>query len=143
MLYVKILITLICSALFWWGGFNYHNARRFIMPLILTASCFILTHFCLLALTQSVSIGALCLGYGDKSPLRHVFGDGWGRGIWGLIVGACLSLALFLSGSLAWYFFAFYLALNFTLENALKKLPQSIGDPVIGAGFASIVFLIH
>ena len=139
---IKFFIIPICSALFWWGGFSWHNARRFIMPSVLTASCFWITRD-LWTLTMLASMGFLCLGYGDKSPLRHVFGDGWGRGVWGLLVALALSLGLFLTGHLAWYFFVPYLAINFTFENALKKIPQVIGDPIIGASFASVVLLVH
>lgn len=141
MLELKLLIVAICAALFWWGGYSWHDARRFIMPLLLAISCLTLTHS-LWALTMLTASGALCLGYGDKSPLRHCFGDGWGRGIWGLLVALCFSLGLCLSGYLHWYFLIGYLVLSFTLENALKKLDQKIGDPIIGATFGAIVLLI-
>lgn len=143
MIYLNLGAMTICAGLFWWGGFNYHNARRFFMPLFLTAVTFILTHFDIHSLLMLPSIGFLTLGYGDKSPLRHCFGDGWGRGIWGLLVALALSLGLFLYGHVVWYYFAGYLVLNFIFENALKKLPQQIGDPIIGLGFSSILLIIH
>lgn len=126
--------------LFWAGGAFNHNLRRFVMPLLLALTAWYLTQDwrCVSMLT---TMGAFCLGYGDKSPLRHCFGNGWGRGIWGLLAGLCLSLGLFLTGHLVWYFFVPYLVLNFILENALKNIPQVIGDPIIGAGFASILFI--
>jgi hypothetical protein len=86
--------------------------------------------------------GLLTLGYGEKSPLRHIFGDGWGRGVWGLLVALGASVGLLLGHFLAWWLFIPYLVINFTLENALKKLPQDIGDPIIGLGFGSLLFLI-
>lgn len=54
----------------------------------------------------------------------------------------CLSVGLLATGHLHWYFFLPYLAVNFTLENALKNVNQKIGDPVIGAGFSAIVWLV-
>ena len=93
-------------------------------------------------LTMLATMGIFCMGYGEDSPLRHIFGDAWGRGVWGLLAGITLSTGLFFSGHLHLYFYLPYLALNFTLEPALRKLPQDIGDPLIGAGFGSIVFLI-
>lgn len=143
MIILKLIIMTVCSALFFWGGFNFNKARRYIMPLILTASLFIFTNFNFYTFFSLVSIGFLTLGYGEKSPLRHVFGDGWGRGIWGLLVAVALSVGVFLSGHIYLYFFLPYLALNFILENALKKLPQIVGDPIIGLGFSSILLILH
>jgi hypothetical protein len=141
MLYVKIATVFISAGLFFIGGWKWHNARRFIMPCVITGMSFWITHNWW-ALTMLASMGFLCLGYGDKSPLRHIFGDNWGRGIWGLLVAISLSIGLFLTHSLQWFWFIGYLGLNFTLEPALKKIYQFIGDPIIGAGMASIVFLI-
>lgn len=140
---LKIFILFLSSFLFWWGGFNFNKARRFIMPLILTATCLIFTNFDLRILPMICSIGFLCVGYGDNSFFRKVFQDGWGRGVWGLLVALSLSLSLFLTMHMSLLFFIIYLAINFTLENVLKKLPQSIGDPIIGCGFASILLIIH
>lgn len=88
-------------------------------------------------------MGIFCLGYGEKSPLRHCFGNGWGRGVWGLLAALSISTTFLLTGHLILLLFFSYLALNFTLENALKNIPQVIGDPLIGAAFASIILLIH
>lgn len=156
MIEIKILIIAICAGLFSWGGFNNHNMRRFVLPIVLVGTMLFITHeiWCLMSLCV---IGAYCMGYGEKSPLRHVFGDGWGRGVWGLIAATCLSLPLFLTHHLGMTFgslplnsepwpliFLFvYLALNFTLENALKSMQQIIGDLIIGAGFGTIVLLIR
>lgn len=142
MIYYKLTIVLICAGLFSYGGFSWHNARRFLMPLILTITCSMAVH-AFWGLTMLLSIVFLCIGYGDKSAFRHIFGNGWGRGVWGFLVALALSLGLFLTGHIAWYFFAGYLALNFTLENALKNINQVVGDLIIGAGFASIIFLIY
>lgn len=139
---IKFILLLLSSALFWIGGKWWHNARRFIMPLLLAISALFLTHFDWWTLTMLLTMLIFCLGYGDKSPLRHIFGNSWDRGIWGLLAGLALSLGLFISGHLHLYFFIPYLALNFTLENALKNLPQDLGDPIIGISFASIIFLI-
>lgn len=137
---IKLIIMAICAALFWLGGFCWLPARRFILPTLLTAYLLIVFHQPWLLLTLSV-IGIFCLGYGDKSPLRHIFGDGWGRGVWGILAAICLSLPLLLTGNLSYVLFVPYLILNFTLENALKKLPQPLGDPIIGLGFSCIVLI--
>lgn len=151
-----ILVMAICAALFWWGGYSWKPARRFILPCLLTLAALLLSHnpWCLTTLS---CMGVFCMGYGDNSPLRHVLGDGWGRSVWGLLAATCLSLPLFLTHHLgieyghlvltsqAWSIGLgmIYLTLNFTLENALKSLNQKIGDPLIGLGLASILLIIH
>lgn len=142
MLIFKLSVILLCSFLFWLGGYSWKPARRFIMPVLITGLALFLTHD-LWTLTMLSCMGCFSMGYGEFSPLRHIFGNGWGRGVWGILSAICLSLALFLTHHLEWYLFVPYLALNFTLENALKNVDQRIGDIIIGAGFASIVLLIH
>lgn len=144
---IPLIIISICSALFWLGGFCWLPARRFIMPSIITGYCFIVAHTIVthnwLQLTQLAVIGIFCLGYGEKSPLRHIFGNGWGRGVWGILAGICLSLELFLTGHLALIWFLLYLVGCFTLENALKNIPETIGDPLIGLGFTWFLIVLH
>lgn len=142
-LHVKFIIVAICAALFWYGGYAWHNARRFIMPAILCCTMLFASRWCLWAISSLSCMGVFCLGYGDKSPLRRIFGNGLGRGVWGFLAALTLSIWAVCTGHLAWYIFLPYLALNFTLENALKDIPQVIGDPIIGASLASIVFIVH
>lgn len=139
---VKLLVMLGCAALFWWGGFSFLSARRDIMPPILASACALFAQT-FWAFTMLPVVAIYHLGYGEKSLFRHIFGDGWGRGVWGLLAGLCLSVGLLVTGHLDWYWFIPYLGLNFTLENALKNIPQKIGDPLIGCGFACIIFFVH
>ena len=139
---IQIACIVLSAVLFAWGGYSQKWLRRFVLPLILTAAMFYLSHSWY-SLFSLLSVVALSMGYGDNSIFRHVFGNGWGRGVWGLLVGLCLSLGLFLSGHIYWYFLVPYLILSFTLENALKNINQIIGDLIIGAAFAVIVFMIH
>jgi hypothetical protein len=149
MLIVKILLFLVSSALFWIGGKWNHNARRFVMPLVLSLACawghnwWPLVKYLWIIPAMFIPMAiCLSLGYGDKSPLRHIFGDGWGRGVWGILVALSASVGLLVGHFLAWWWFILYLGVNFTLENTLKNVDQDLGDPIIGLGFASIIFLI-
>ena len=138
---VKLIIPVLCGLWFALGGYNRLVFRRWLMPIILTGAAYLLTHD-LWVLTMLSAGGALSLGYGDNSPIRHIFGNGWGRGVWGLLVALTLSLSLLLTGHLAWYWFALYLAMGFILENALKNIYQLTGDLIIGIGFGSLVLFI-
>lgn len=157
MIYLKIITLFACAFLFWLGGYSWKPARRFIMPFICALMAFLATFNVLTGVGMLLSVIPLSFGYGESSVLRHGFGNGWGRGVWGFLVAICLSLPLFLTHNLglsfalhdlndSTMFVSFllfvYLALNFTLENVLKNINQKIGDPIIGAGFGLIVLLI-
>jgi hypothetical protein len=136
------ITTIIASGLFFAaGGKNFLMARREFVPAFIAADCFYTTHS-LWCLTQLSAILFLSLGYGVNSKFRHIFGDCWGRGFWGLLVAIALSLGLFLTGHMAWYWFMAYLLIGFFFEPLFKNLQQVFGDIIIGAGFSSIVFLI-
>lgn len=142
-LLLKLLFLVVSSVLFWIGGYDWLPARRIIMPAVVTGTCVLITHwwwgillmFCPMCLTLSI-------GYGDNSWLRKWFGDGGGRGVWGLLVGLAASFGLFVGGHLDWWWFILYLAISGTLENLLKTLDQDIGDPIIGLAFASLIILV-
>ncbi len=142
MLGIRIIIMIVCAGLFFWGGYNFKPARRFIMPFIIAISCAWLSHSWWV-LTGLSAMALFSLGYGDSSILRRIFNNGWGRSVYGLLGALALSLGLLCTGHIAWYYFIGYLALNFTLENALKNIPQKIGDPIIGLGFSLILILVN
>ena len=139
---LKLLIACGCGALFSWGGYSWLAARRFFMPAVLASAEFGFTHDWW-ALTALLAMAAFSLGYSQKSPLGHSLGDAWGRGVWGLLGAYSLSVGVLASGHAYWYFVLPYWGLNFTLENALKRVQQVTGDFFIGLGFSSILFIIH
>ena len=139
---IELIAFLASGGLFYWGGQGFLLARRVLMPYLLMIVCLLATRD-LWCLTMMSAYGVETIGYGPSSPFYHCFGNGWGRGAWGLLVAIALSLALFLTGHLVWYWFVAYLLAGFTLENAFKNLPVWIGDPIIGLGFGSIVLIIR
>lgn len=139
---IQIILIILSGCFFSWGGHSFLLARRLFMPVILTASCFYITHSWW-SLTMMASYGCLTLGYGDNSPLRHIFGQCWGRGIWGILVSLALSLGLFMTGNIALWLFISYLIACFFAEPLLKNLWQVAGDFLIGCVFGSIVLIVH
>ena len=138
---IKVFVALICAALFWWGGHNFLPARRFIVPTVLagTTCLFLWTWWPAIML---LSMAALDEGYSGKSPLYKIFGPAIDRGMWGVIVGLCLSVVLLATHHLAWYWWLVYMVISFCAENFLQNVNDAWGDPVIGFGFASILFFI-
>ena len=143
MFLVKLLLTAVNSALYWWGGYDFVAARRFIMPGVIALSCAVATHWWLgIPVIYGPMVGCLCIGYGEKSVLYKLFGDAGARGIWMALVAAAASLGLFFSGHLHLYFLIPYIVINGVFGATLKDLPQTIGDPIYGASLGSILFLV-
>jgi hypothetical protein len=141
MIYFKISIILICMGLNVWGGQLNHNMRRFVMPLVLALSSIWFAHT-FWALTMLAACGTLCLGYGEKSPLRHIFGDAWARFVWMTLTAIAFSAGLFITGHLHVYFMVPYVLIAGVLGITIRLINDLIGDSIFGAWFASIVFLI-
>jgi hypothetical protein len=141
MIYLKFAVLFICMGLNVWGGYSNHNMRRFVMPLVLALSSIWFAHT-FWALTMLTACGTLCIGYGEKSPLRHIFGDAWARFIWMILAAIAFSLGLFLTGHLHLYFIIPYVLIAGALGITLRGINQLIGDSIFGASLASIVFLI-
>ena len=137
---VVVICMVLSGVLFAWGGFSFLLARRIIMPIVITASLFLITHS-LWSMTALLSYPFLSLGYGDKSWFRHCFGDGWGRGVWGLLVALSLCLGLTTQGYIHWYWAVLYCGVCFAGEDGLKRLYQLGGDFCIGILFGSVSLL--
>ena len=137
---LKILVILSCAGLYFWGGFSWHNARRYIMPLLLSLSCLLFSHS-LWALTMLVSSPLLTIGYGEKSIFRHIFGDAWARFVYLSIVATVLSIWMIFILHTNILLILTYIGLCGTLGITLRKFNQWLGDPIFGAALATIVFL--
>ena len=136
------IVSIISSAIFMAvGGDNFLLARRELMPLIICSDAYYTTKspWCFLMLSACF---ILHLGYGDKSKFRHIFSDTWGRGVWSFLVALCLSAPMFFTGHISLPYFIGYLVLGFFIEPLFKNLWQVAGDLIIGAGLASVVFII-
>lgn len=139
---IQAVVIVLSGVLFSIGGYNLLIARRYGIPILLSLASFYLTKdlWCFSMLSACVF---LSLGYGDKSLFRHIFGDGWGRGIWSLLVSLSLSIPLLLTGHLPLYFFVPYVVACFFVEPLFKNLYQIAGDFIIGCCFASIILIIR
>ena len=135
MIFIKIIVDLICGALNAWGGFSWHNARRYLMPVVLGITVSVLTHIWWLGLLILPVIGTLCLGY-------FHFGN-FGRGLWLFLQSFVIGAGLLLTGHLVWYFYIPYCIISGILGGLLVKLYQPIGDAIEGCWLGIIVFLVR
>ena len=139
---IQATVIILSGVLFAAGGYHWLICRRYFMLLVIAIGCFLITHSWW-SFTVLAGIPFLCLGYGDNSPFRHIFNQGWCRSVWGLLVALILSLGLLLTGFMPWYWFTVYLVLGFTLDNALKSLYQIAGDFIVGASLGCIILMVR
>lgn len=137
------LVSIISAALFMAiGGKNFLLARREFLPLMLCSDAFYTTKSPW-AFVMLTACAMLSLGYGEKSPLHHVFGDCCGRGVWGLLVGLSLCAWAVPTGHLPLWEAIAYCAACFFAEPLFKNLPQFLGDLLIGGVYGTAVLLFN
>lgn len=132
---IKIICDLLCGVLNSWGGYSYHNARRFMMPLIMGISVSLITHIWWAGLLVLPVIGTLCLGYfSDKN---------WGRALWLFLQAVVIGLGLNITGHLQWYFYVSYIIGSGILGGFYKSWYQPFGDFIVGIYLGLIIFICH
>lgn len=139
----KLATIALMATLNWIGGSFWHNARRYIMPVIYAAMVSVATMVWWVGITTLPTIGLLTIGYGEKSPLRHVFGDAWARFVWMALACLGFSLGPILTGHLLWWLVFPYAIGAGTLGITLRNIPEVVGDLLFGAWFGSILIFIH
>jgi hypothetical protein len=135
MIIFKIIIDLICGALNAWGGYSWHNARRFIMPTMIGLAVAFITSVWWAMFLPLPAMGTLCLGY-------HSYGN-FGRALWIGLQCFALGLGLLLTGHLHWYFYLPYIVGGCVLGGLYRNWQQIIGDICTGCYMGLIIFLIH
>lgn len=143
MICLKLLIIIICAVLNVIGGYSWHNARRFIMPIIISVTVSISVHLWWLGLTCLPAIAPICLGYGEKSLLWKYFNDALARFVWMALVSIFLCIGAVLTGHLIWYMALIYIIFNGIIGTTLRKINQLFGDAIFGISLSSIVFIVH
>lgn len=140
MIEIKIIAILICGGLNLIGGYCWHDARRFLMPILLAGACIYFAHT-FWAITMLLAIPALTIGYGDKSPLRHIFGDAWARFVWMALVALGLALGLTVTHHIIIALAAAYILIAGALGITLRNWNEILGDFIFGCWFGVIALL--
>lgn len=143
MIIIKLFTVFICSGLNIIGGYSWHNTRRFIMPTIIAIAVSIILHSWWIGLTCLPAIAILCMGYGEKSFLEHIFNDAWGRFVWMVLVSTSFCLGLILLHHLNVFIALGYIIGNGILGITLRKYNQILTDAIFGVGFSSFIFFIY
>ena len=136
MIWIKILIVLLMAVLNYTRGKHWRPISMLAMTFIMGSYFAILYHtWWLFIVVGGPMYGCLTLPDGN-------------RGVWCSLVALGASIALLLTGHLAWYWFIVYCGGNFLLGWIANK-PKIWGkwsnqftvDMITGAGFGALVFL--
>ena len=94
---ISLVIAFLCAALKWVSERFWHNAQRFIIPVLIGSAIFLDFHYKLCAVTPLLAIGVIVLGY-------KVYGssDFWDRWLWLMDAEVLLWLGCFVLGHLSW-----------------------------------------
>lgn len=139
---IKIVVDLLCGALNAIGGYSWHNARRYIMPVLLGGEAALIAwenkkQDWWAGLLVLPVIGTLCLGYKN-------FGNGnLSRALWLFVQAVVIGLGLTITGHLAWAVYIPYIVFAGVLGGIYKNWQQVWGDMIAGIYLGSIVYFIH
>lgn len=140
---IKLIDIAICSGLYFFGGYAWHNSRRFIMPIFLVLGISYASHAWWLGLTCLPVIGIFCTGYGEKSVLWKYFNDFWTRFIWMFMAALVIAGGACATGHLHWYIYLPYCVISGFLGASLRNINEIVGDLIFGAWLSSVILFIR
>lgn len=135
MIFIKIIVDLICGALNAWGGYSWHNARRFIMPSVISVMVSFQTHTWYTGFMVLPVMGTLCLGYFS--------GKNWGRALWLFLQAVVIGLGLTITGHISWVYYIPYIIGAGILGGIYKNWNQIIGDFITGTYLGFVIFIVR
>ena len=95
---IKIAVELIGAVCKLVGELWWHNAQRFILPVLIGLAIYLDFHYKLCALTPLLSIGVIVLGY-----TKYGMTDFWDRFFWLMDGEALIWLGCLVLNHLAWF----------------------------------------
>jgi hypothetical protein len=138
LLIVKLTVLISCAGLKLLGELSWHNAQRFIMPLIIAVGVSIVCHVWWIGAVCLPMIAPLCMGYKDYGK-----SDGFDRGMWLFLICLTAGLGLTILHHLAWYFYIPYCLVGGIWGATTRGLWNVIIAPLSGALIGSMIFLLH
>lgn len=142
MIFTKIITILCCGTLNAIGGAFWHNARRFIMPILLGGEDSLIIwenkkKDWWAGLLVIPVIGTLILGY-------KRFGEGnLSRALWLLVQAAVIGLGMTITGHILWLIYVPYIIGAGVLGGLYKNWWQPLGDFIAGSYLSMIVLFVR
>lgn len=138
MLILEIVVVLLCGVCKLIGELWWHNAQRYIMPVMLGVTASIVSHVWWLGFCMLPMIGPLVVGY-------SVYGksDGFDRGMWLFSICFVAGLGLVISQHVVWYFYIPYCILAGIWGGVSRRWWNVVIAPISGMLIGSIILFVR
>ena len=137
-LVIKLITISICAVCKLVGELWWHNAQRYIMPVVLGIAISIVTGVWWLGFCVLPMIAPLVMGYKTYGK-----SDGFDRAVWLGLICVVAGLGTFLLHHLAWYFYLPYSLLGFVWGGVTRAWWNVIIAPISGIIIGSLIFLVR
>lgn len=137
-LIVKLIVLASCAGCKLIGELWWHNAQRFIMPIILGLGVSIVSHCWWLGLTVLPCIAPICLGYSAYGK-----SDGFDRAVWLMLIIIAEGLGSALTGHLSWFLYVPWVILSAVWGGVTRSWLNLIIAPISGLIIGAMILIIH
>ena len=120
---IKLAVLASCVVLKLIGELWWHNAQRYILPVIFSAA---------------PMIGALVLGYKDYGK-----NDAVARALWLFVICVVASLGPTILGYISWFFFVPYIIASGFVGTTTRNINNLIGAPLNGLTIGLPILFVH
>lgn len=135
---IKIIVEVLCATLKLIGEKWWHNAQRFILPIIYSIGVSLISNCLWLGLTTVPMIGALCLGYKDYGK-----NDAIARALWLFVICVIAGLVPAILGHLSWFIYIPYIIAAGFIGTLTRNINNSLGAPINGFWIGFPIWFIH
>jgi hypothetical protein len=137
-LIVKLIVLASCAGCKLIGELWWHNAQRFIMPVILMVGIDIMLHSWWLGALCLPMIAPLCMGYSTYGK-----SDGFDRAVWLMLIVLAEGLGLAILHHLSWFIFVPWVILSAVWGGVTRSWWNVIISPLSGLLIGSIIFFVR
>lgn len=138
MLIVKLIVLSLCSICKLIGELSWHNAQRFVMPIVLALGICIILHSFWLGFCVIPMIAPLCIGYSDYGK-----SDGFDRAIWLFLICIASGIILALLGHLPWLFYVPWCILSAVWGGITRMWWNMIIAPISGLIIGCLILFVR
>lgn len=137
-LLIKLLVVSACAVCKLIGELWWHNAQRFIMPVIIMIGIDIILHSFYLGILCLPMIAPLCMGYSTYGK-----SDGFNRAVWLMLICLIAGLGLTILHHISWFIYIPWVILSAIWGGVTRMWWNVIIAPISGLIIGSIILLVR
>ena len=138
MVELKIAVIIMCAGLKLWGELAWHDAQRFILPIVYSAYVSYGSGCWWLGITTLPMIAPIDLAYKDYGK-----SNGFDRGMWLFAICVMAGLGPTILGHLSLFWFIPFCLLSGVIGATLRNVDDLIEAPIDGAYIVALCWFIH